>query len=221
VTRIDFLFSELTGNGTLSVAAPAGSTAVIENLSTHVAIEHDGAGTTAIRHLGPIGGGGGSSTVTTGPNATGTLFLENWGPHAKAVIDRPVQVWGRQINREGADLLISGGAVVWLLGDNVESSPGRGHPDVVATDATLEVIGGSWDNLGESYPRTGDAVYQATDSRISILLPGLSRRGAIVGHWIEDRRGGQVIGNVTDADVLDLPARGTDRRIVVALYASP
>jgi hypothetical protein len=223
VTRLDFLFSQLGGNGTLRVAAPAGATAVIENLSTRITIEHDGAGTTAIRHLGSIGGGGGSSTVTTGPNATGNLFLEDWGPHAKGVIDRPVHVWGRQINREGADITISGGAVVWLLGDNVETSPGRGHPDMIVTDATLEVVGGSWDNLGDvgAYPSNGSAVYQATESRISILIPGLSRRGAVVGHWIEDRRAGRVVGNVTDADVLDLPARGTDRRIVVALYASP
>jgi hypothetical protein len=204
------------------VPVPTGKTVWLENMASTVEIEHNGAGSLVVRHLAPVSGTGGTVAVTTGPSATGKLFLENWGPHSRLTITRPVHVWARQMNREGQNWSISGGATVWVMGDNVETRTGRGHPVVTIANSTYEVIGGAWDNLGDStsYPRSGAAVYQATDSRISLVIAGLMRDGGSVGHWISDRRSGSVVGDVFDDALGRLLTRGSDRRVVCPLYVS-
>jgi hypothetical protein len=224
VRRIDGMFSEVarSGQGALSVANPAGTVVWLENLATTAGIADDGAGDLVVRNIGPVSGSG-SATLTTGAAAAGSLYLENWGPHARINISRPVHVWARQMNREGQSWTISGGAVVWVAGDNVETASGRGHPEVRVTGSTYELIGGAWDNLGDStsYATSDVAVYQITDSRVSLLIPGLMRNGGVVGHWVNERRSGATVGDVYDSDLVAVMTRRMDVRVRTPLYVSP
>lgn len=215
--RLHFFFSEIVGSGVLTLAPSAGKTMLVEDMAAIIDVTHDGAGAAGLRHLGPVSGTSGNIVVRTGPNATGDLFLEDWGPHSQAIISRPVRVHARQINREGSDWTISGGAVVRVLGDNCETDTGRGSPTVTVTDATAEYLGGTWDNLGDStsYPRTGAAWLQSLRSRVSIVMPSLWRSGGIIGHWISDD-GVQI----TDAQLVKYPLRGNDQRCVLPPYVS-
>jgi hypothetical protein len=64
------------------------------------------------------------------------------------------------------------------------------------------------------------AVYQAADSKISILIPGLMRAGGVVGHWISETRGGSSVGEVHDSDLVAVVTRKADRRVRTPFYVS-
>lgn len=219
IKRLVGFFSEVVGSGTLTLAPTAGETMVVEDLAAAIDVVKDGPGDVAMRHLGPVAGDG-SLSISTGSTADGTLWLQDWGPHAAVVVNRPVHVVGRQINREGVDWTVSGGAQVVVIGDNCETNDGRGTPriSVSGSNTVMELLGGTWDNLGDStsYPRSGPAwLYLAGSAKAAIVMPSLLRSGGLIGLWIDDNG-----VKITDERLVKYPARGSDRRTVMPLYVS-
>ena len=225
VRRLDFLGGQLTAGGATGgrIVAGEGTDAVsVENVSTDVELQQNSDRTLVVRDVANVQGGPGVR-ITTGPAALGDLFVEDVGPRVALHVDRPVHVWTRQTNRERSTASFSGGATVWMLGDNVELHAAHGSADdMVVTGSRLEVIGGAFDVLSywDAYPTPGRAAFQAVDSRISVVLPSVLRASGM-GAWISDVRTPAVVGDVTDPHVVRLPATGGDQRVVVPMYVSP
>jgi hypothetical protein len=225
VRKLDGMFSILTSvkEGRVEAGTTTSGAAIIENVvPANTTFLQNGAGAMVVRDVGiATGYDSVHPTVATGPKATGDVFFESAGARASLVIDRPVHVWVRQLNRERVASSISGGATYWLLGDNIELHPEYGSADTTIVNSTAEIIGAAYDVLGYNgaYPRGGEAAYQAVDSTVSIMTPA-ALRSSTLEHWISDRRGGRAVGDVYDSDLV-WSVRGQNSRVVVPLYVSP
>jgi hypothetical protein len=160
--------------------------------------------------------------VETGSSATGDLFFESAGANQRVVINRPINVWLRQINRERAAGSVAGGATVRVFGDNVELSDTDIEADYTISDSTFELVGATFDALGfpNAYPTAGKAAFTITNSNASITTGSYLRSGSSVGHWLRDTEGGSTVGDITNANVYQATT-GSNRRVVIPKYVSP
>lgn len=222
--KLDFMGSAVATleNGRIESANSEGTTVIVGNGAYGGELRHNAAGTVAWQNIGTHLR---DPQYTTGTDATGDLFISNTGPRGGFTITQPVNVWVRQINREsnnGSRATIENGAVVWLLGSNIEDAADdpRSQP-VKVTNSTLEMYGGTFDALGttDEWPPTGEAAHQIVDSRASILMPGCLTFHGQVGHWLSDTKNGVVVADITDPTVITLVSGG--ERVVINLYVSP
>ncbi len=222
VERIDFMGSRLTdvSNGKITVGTVTGGFVVIQNVSSNINYEQNGPSTVVLKNAGGLNSA--PNKATTGPNATGDVHLENC--RVQILINQPINLFARGTNREGSSASIAGGATAWIFGDNVEAHDGKGDPYLTVTGSTLEVLAGALDNLataGRFNSTTGAAHYDATDSRLSIVVPGVHRGSAVTGHAVSDVVKGARVGNVTSAQMVVDSAVGDFRRVGLPLYVSP
>lgn len=220
VEAIDFMGSTVQGTGKISVGNSTSPFVQLRNVANSLTLEQNGPDAMVLTDLGAVGTAPGD--ITTGASATGDVFVDENGGQTYS-ITRPVRFFVRDADREGRTGNVSGGATAWLLGDNVEAHDGH-TPFFTVTGSTLEVAGGAWDNLatgGAFNSTTGTAAYTATNSRMSVLEPGVYLSGAVTGHWVSDTVNGVRVGNVTDADVFHGNATGSYKRVALPLYVSP
>lgn len=216
VERIDFMGSVVSGTGKISVGAGTAPTVWLANAAMSLDMEQNSSRTVAVENMGAVGATPGD--LTTGISATGDLFLENSSGRV-VTIDEPIQAFIRQLNREGRAASVSGGATVWMMGDNLEMHDDKGSPFFPITGSTLEVLGGAMDNLaggGRFTPTTSAPLYDATGSTVSIVQPGVVEGAANTGHPISD----DAI-EVTSAHTLIHPGVGAYDRWILPLYVSP
>jgi hypothetical protein len=224
VEAIDFMGSRVadTDKGKISVGNSTSSFVELRNASASLDFEQNGPDAMVVRNVGALGTVPGD--VIDGASATGAVFLDNASGRL-LTIDRPISVFARQLNREGRGATFSGGATVWLFGDNLEMHDGKGEPFLTTTGSTMEVLAGAWDNLadaGRFNSTTGTAIYDVTDSRVSVVIPGVHHGAAITGHWLSDVVSGNRVGDVTPSEVLVGPALRNDvKRVTLPLYVSP
>lgn len=226
VRKIDFLHSTLSGGvgTTITVGATTEPSVILENVSpVGCTFAHNSSAVVVLRNVGNTNSFS-RATLTTGASATGQLFLESAGSNVRIEITRPISFWARQLNRERAEMIISGGASARVLGDNIELHVDYVDADAVFTGSTVEVIGGAFDvlNFPDAYPTTGKAAYTVTDSTVSIVLPG-SLRGTTttMGHWVGDTVSGTTVGHVYDTTDYDATTGQTDDRVAIPMYRSP
>ena len=225
VRKIDFLFSQFVaadGSAVIRVTGDAKSEVILENMLMEATIEHDSAGTLVLRNKG------GRSTVLTGPDAKGDLFVENAGPHASIKIGNGVHAWLRAVNREHAGFL-NDGATVWYFADNIERMEVRGtrnrkvNPIRTIHGGVTELIGGAMDALDKSHRPSDGPLIDCVDSTVWAIYAGEMRtRGKEVGSWpihVRASQGG-VETVVTDQDVvsLHLPQKTSPWRCVLPPY---
>jgi outer membrane protein OmpA-like peptidoglycan-associated protein len=213
VKRIDFFFSRLESvdAGKISVEDVAGDTVVLENVSSNVVFEQNGPDTVVIRNLNPSEG-----EFSTGPNATGDLFIENAGAHAKLTLTQPINVWGRSVDRARTDWLNRGGTL-WLAASNIET---RWSPTSLTSGSKTEIIGGAIDNLGEVYDVAQGPAADVSNSFFSVVVPGTLRNGGTWGYVLRDTYpGGQT--NLYAEDLVTLSERQGEQRIVLPMYVTP
>jgi Pectate lyase superfamily protein len=214
VKRIDFMFSRVESggpNGKMSVADADGDTVIIENVSSNLVFEQNGPDAVVIRNLNPSEG-----EFATGPNATGDLFIENAGAHAKLTLTQPISVWGRSVDRARTDWLNSGGTL-WLAASNIET---RWSPSSLTNGSKTEIIGGAIDNLGEVYDVAQGPPVDVTNSFFSMVIPGTLRNGGEWGYVLRDTYpSGQT--NLYADDLVTLTNDQGDERIVLPLYVTP
>ena len=224
VEKIDFMGArvDFANTGRISVGAGVPPVVHLQNASAAITFEQNSSRTMVVENMGPIGTKPGK--ITTGASATGPIFLENYAASNRFEITRPVDVFIRQSNREGQPSTISGGARVWIFGDNLEMHDDRGNPYLTITGSTVEILAGAMDNLatgGRFNSTTGTAHYAATNSRLSVVVPGVYRGTAITGHALSDTVNGVRVGDVTNANLLVGAAVGEWKRTVLPLYVSP
>jgi hypothetical protein len=171
----------------------------------------------------------GGATVALNP-AVGNLFYESAGALQRFEINRPINAWLRQINREHADGIISNGATVRIFGDNIEiGTSGSGVPDgqasISITDSTMELIGAAFDSLGRVGIFSSATAFNAIDSNIAIVTGGYLRSGATIDRWVRDTKNGTLVGSIVGSagttTTAYLPTTGSDHREVVQMYVSP
>jgi hypothetical protein len=223
VEAIDFMGSRVAGadKGKISVGNSTSSFVELRNAAASITFEQNGPDAMVIRNVGALGTTPGH--VIDGTSATGAVFVDNASGRL-LTIDRPISVYARQLNREGRGAAISGGATVWVFGDNLEMHDGKGNPFLTVSGSTAEILAGAWDNLadaGRYNSTTGTAVYDVTDSRVSIVIPGVYRNAAITGRWVSDVVNGTRVGNVTRSEVLVGPVARDFKRATLPLYVSP
>ncbi len=214
VKKIDFLFSRVdsVGAGKMSVEDVAGDTVVLENVSTNLIFEQNGPDTVVIRNLNPSEG-----EFLTGPQATGDLFIENAGAHAKLTITEPISVWGRSVDRARTDWLNSGGTL-WLAASNIET---RWSPSSLTGGSKTEIIGGAIDNLGEVYDVAQGPPVDVSNSYFSVVVPGTLRNGGTWGYVLRDTYPeGQTNLYAEDLVTLYESSQG-EKRILLPLYVTP
>jgi hypothetical protein len=226
VKKLDFMYSMLD-KGSASASFTIGDTAGsvwVEYLNIQgLGIIKNSSDTLVVRHIAVSNPVSGPNTIDTGPNASGDIFMEDFGVRVILHTDRPVNVWARQMNRERSAWSINGGAKVWLFGDNVEAHDTYGSQmDMVVNGSTLEVIGGAFDALDftNAYPSTGKAIYQGNNSNISVVIAGFMRNSS-VGHWLSNTSGTTTVGNIYHADIIEYITGNTSSRVVSPLYVSP
>jgi hypothetical protein len=224
VEKIDFMGSRLDWANTGKFSVQTGTAPVVHliNASAAVTWEQNGPRTMVVEHMGPVGTKPGK--ITTGPLATGPIFAENYAASNRFEITRPVDVYIRQSNREGQPSSFTGGARVWIFGDNLEMHDDKGSPYMTITGSTVEILAGAMDNLatgGRFNSTTGTAHYNATNSRLSVVVPGVLRGTAITGHALSDTVNGVRVGDITSAHLLVGAAVGEWKRTVLPLYVSP
>ncbi|WP_324275662.1 hypothetical protein [Blastococcus brunescens] len=100
----------------------------------------------------------------------------------------------------------------------------KGNPFLTVSGSTLEVLAGTWDNLadaGRFNSTTGPAIYDVTDSRVSVVIPGVYRSAAVTGQWVSDVVNGTRVGSVTSSEVVVGRAFRDFTRATLPLYVSP
>jgi hypothetical protein len=223
VQAIDFMGSRVAdaNTGKISVGNSTSSFVELRNASATVDFEQNGPDAMVLRNVGAIGSSPGG--VTTGLSATGDLYVDNASGRL-VDISRPINAYLRQLNREGRGASVSGGATAWIFGENLETHDDKGDPYMTISGSTVEILAGSWDNLadlGRFNSQSGPAAYAATNSRLSIVVPGSYRNGAVTGHWVSDVMNGGRIGNITSDQVITVTAFHKYTRVVLPLYVSP
>ncbi|MEM9914001.1 MAG: glycosyl hydrolase family 28-related protein [Planctomycetota bacterium] len=185
VRKLDFVHSVVyagdNAEAQIRVRQSAGQTVNLDNLYRHVRIVHDSDGVLAIRNHK----GNHSGRFMTSDRATGDLFIENVGPHARTMIQGDIRAWLRAINREKSEL-INDGATVWFYGDNVETmvrktgDPERARriaPIMTRNGGTTEYLAGCMDPLNFTHTMQDGALFVTIDSTLSANAAGEVRRG--------------------------------------------
>lgn len=221
VKKIDFMFSLLEGGtdgGAFTVDAVSGDFVILENMSTNHDIEHNSNATVVLRNIGA----GPITDITTGPSATGDLFMENIGPHPLVNLSADINVWIRQLNRERRPFTNSG-ATVWNFGENNEFKPGpRWGQSLTTNGGMTEIIGGAVDIQKAVVTAAEGPFVRAEDSEISVVMAGqvYTGDGGVLEHVIKDSDGSNTVNHYDDWLVtIDLPNDRT-KRIAIPLYAS-
>lgn len=223
VRLFDGLHSEINASGGAQIIVDSAFPVILQNYTPGgLTVVHNSDNTTVIRDIGNNNGYQ-FTDVTTGTSATGDFFYENAGANKHVVINQPVNVWIRQMNRERSECNISGGAKVRVLGDNVEL-----HDDYVTVDFTvagnsqLEILGAAFDVLGfpGAYPTSGTAFpFTSTDSAISVIMPiTLRTAGTTVGNWVKDTVAGSNRGTITTSNVYAPNGQTPTARMAIQLY---
>src|SRR3712207_5530378 len=139
--------------------------------------EQNGPSAVVLKNVGGLNSA--PNLIATGPSATGDLHVEN--ARIWTAINRPINLFVRGSNREGSSASITGGAKAWIFGDNLEVHDDKGTPFMTINGSTVEILAGALDNLatgGRYNASTGPAHYAATNSKLSIVMPGVHRGGA-------------------------------------------
>ena len=232
VRRVDFLFSRLQTDeeAQIRIGDVDEAAVVVENIGrlTHgVELVYDSASTAAVRNVGPF-------LLRCGPAASGKLFVENVGPHARIKIGPGVHAWLRAINRERPGFLNDGG-VTWYFADNIErfwNKPGQRfdlNPIKTINGGTTEFIGGAIDPLHYHHPEGGPAVFESANSTISVTVAGeIRRRDRQWGRFplfVRDEHGDRVI-RITDEELVYRTWISSDglhgaRRYFLPMYSTP
>jgi hypothetical protein len=215
-----------SGSGSLTVGNnSSGHPIIIQNITPEgLTFIHASNNTTVVKDLGNKNNYTLPTVRTAAPasGSLGDLFYESAGANQRAEITHPVDAWLRQVNRERAELIVSGGATVRVFADNVELSATDVEADVqISGSSTVEFLGASFDILGfTAYPASGKAVFSITNSTVSILTAGYMRSSGDIGHWLSDIRSGSSVGDITGTNVYTANT-GTSHREVVQMYVSP
>ncbi|NOU36227.1 MAG: hypothetical protein HOO88_05615 [Kiritimatiellaceae bacterium] len=108
--------------------------------------------------------------------ATGDIFIENIGAHPQISVSNNIHMYIRQLNREHMGLT-NDGAIIWCLGDNIES---MGDPCTMPwttkNGGISEILGAQFDaeTSAANYYNATNYVYQidGESSRLSVLGSG-------------------------------------------------
>ena len=221
VRKLEGMCSTILGAGTLIVGNnSSGYPIIVQNITPTgtLTIRHDSTNTAVIADIGNRTGNV-NPIVETGTSATGNLFVESVGASAYVTVNRPVNAFLRQINREHASCDISGGATVRIFGDNMEVGTGNDEGVVNVTGSTTEVIGAAFDVLNRTDVYTTLYGFNAVNSTISVVIAGYLQ-SSTVPRWVNDVQSGTQVGQVLNTH--EYVASGTtNRRVVVPMYRSP
>ncbi|MEM6333308.1 MAG: glycosyl hydrolase family 28-related protein [Planctomycetota bacterium] len=184
VRKVDFMHSVVyvsdSAQAQVRVRQSEGQTVNLDNLNRHVPIVHDSDGVLAIRNHK----GNHSGRFTTSERATGDLFIENVGPHARTMIQGGINAWVRAVNREKSEL-INDGSTVWFYGDNIETmvrktgDPERARriaPIMTRNGGVTEYLAGCMDPLNFTHVMQDGALFVTMDSTLSANAAGEVRR---------------------------------------------
>lgn len=236
--RLHLMFSRFLRGATgskVSVGASSGSPDVvwIEDASASVFFELNSARSLVVRNISSAEGTGGSgnngnATFVTTATATGNLYVENTGARATLDVNGPAHVWTRQTNRETTGATYSGGAVARVFADNIEQKTSLGATgvfDVSGAGTQVEINGGTFDNLGSTtaWPPGSAAAFRASaGAKLSYVMAAVYRSGGFVDHWVSDRNGSTVLGDMFDSDLVkETGSTSNDQRVFMPLYTSP
>lgn len=104
----------------------------------------------------------------------GDIFLENIGAHPRIAVQGGIRLFARQLNREHKGLT-NDGAVVWCLGDNIES---MGDPD---TRPWKTINGGVSEILGAMFDATTPGALAGTAINYLFEIDGAKSRLSVAG----------------------------------------
>lgn len=206
VRLLDGAFSSLHGKGSLTVGESAHPEVFVENFLLPIPFIHNSTSTVVLRNRAWFG------DIRTGPEATGDLFIESAGPKAELIIDRPINVWVRALNREQHRLENNGGTV-WLFGDNVERMQNKQTkknqvvPIATRNGGATEVMGGAIDPLHIPHFIEDGPLFLVEDGDLSFTFAGaayLRPSEGTIGTWpniLEVRKGNDTT-RLTDAQSL-------------------
>jgi hypothetical protein len=163
-------------------------------------IVHDSTNSLVFRNIGvgPI--------VENTENGTGDIFFENIGAQPRLRVAHGVNVYMRQFNRERKGV-VNDGAVIWCLGDNIES---MGDPStmpwITKNGGVSEIIGASFDTMTDASIEeiAIDYVYEidGADSRFSAVGSGVFKVEVSDGWdlFLADYQGEDFLMNAYDND---------------------
>lgn len=144
--------------------------------------------------------------IENSADASGDIFIENMGAQPRVNVGDGINVYIRQLNRE-KKALVNNGAVIWCLGDCIES---MGDPDTqpwtTANGGISEIIGAQLDAQTDAAIAENAINYvyeiEGIESRFSVMGAGLFDTNLNCG-WdlmIEDALGEDYLVNGYDAD---------------------
>lgn len=227
VKKIDFFFSDIQGTGTIQIDAVSGNVVILENLmnTDSKSFTHNSPDAVVFRNIGATP----TFVLTNTVSASGDLFIENAGPHAKVTVSGGVRAWFRQLNHETLPLRNTG-ATMWNFGENTEvhTVGNTGDPDdpsnwgetITEDGGVTELLGGATDIRNLTVPLSGGAFFQGIDSTISVVIAGQSQEGATIDHVIRNTDGSTVVDHY-DSWLIRIPIASTFNRMIAPLYVSP
>jgi hypothetical protein len=157
---------------------------ILVNLNRLVPILHDSDGTVVIRNHACAH----KSPLLTTATATGDLYVDTVGPHARIEIHHGIHAWLRAVNREKS-LFLNDGCTAWLFGDNIETM--RMHngnqkirPITTLNGGVTEYLGGCIDVLSTHHNPKDGALFQTVNSTLWANAAGEIRsKDGVIGSW--------------------------------------
>jgi len=176
VKKIDFIYSQVAGNGKIEIGDVSGDFIILENLDTGLGngrrtLLHNSSKTLVIRHIAEA-----AWIIENTPKAR-LLFIEDMGPHGIVRLTDGIHAWIRQINREWVPFS-NHGSTAWILGMNMEGKEGRSIPQFLTADGgSTEIIGGAIDPRVGTFEQEMGSLFDVINASFSVTIAGWASTG--------------------------------------------